>query len=156
MWSVGCFEYYNTRLMKTTVTKISPLRWSYGITLWEICTLGGEPYAGYNNVETMEKLRSGYRLQKPPSCNTELWDFVLCFEQTFWDSVDEMVISVESRFRYSKWISCWLSWIHFSIWPIRSLSTKPYGKNWSFCWTVSQLIDYHLSSLSTNWSLISL
>ena len=46
--------------------------WSYGITLWEICTLGGEPYAGYNNAETMENVRTGYRLQKPPSCNTEL------------------------------------------------------------------------------------
>ncbi|KAL5270676.1 hypothetical protein ACHWQZ_G001391 [Mnemiopsis leidyi] len=50
--------------------------WSYGITLWEICTLGGEPYSGYSNAETMEKLRSGYRLQKPPSCNTDLYNLM--------------------------------------------------------------------------------
>ncbi|XP_063689636.1 mast/stem cell growth factor receptor Kit-like isoform X2 [Bolinopsis microptera] len=50
--------------------------WSYGITLWEICTLGGEPYAGYNNAETMENVRTGYRLQKPPSCNIELYELM--------------------------------------------------------------------------------
>ncbi|XP_059141244.1 vascular endothelial growth factor receptor 2-like [Physella acuta] len=52
--------------------------WSYGILLWELFTLGGNPYPG---VEINEKfiglLKSGYRMEKPPYASEELYKVML-------------------------------------------------------------------------------
>ncbi|XP_065899226.1 uncharacterized protein [Dysidea avara] len=42
--------------------------WSYGIVLYEIWSLGCEPYEWLNLIETVEKLDTGYRLPPPPGC----------------------------------------------------------------------------------------
>ena len=39
--------------------------WSFGIVVWEIFSMGREPYAGQTAEEIIKKLKSGYRLECP-------------------------------------------------------------------------------------------
>ncbi|XP_065209680.1 plexin-A4-like [Planococcus citri] len=44
--------------------------WSYGVLLWEIMTLGEDPYPLYNDAKKlMDDIESGYRLKKPANCS---------------------------------------------------------------------------------------
>lgn len=47
-------------------------RWSYGILLYEIFTLGGNPYPTISTENILEKLRSGYRMERPDNCSEDL------------------------------------------------------------------------------------
>lgn len=42
--------------------------WSFGIVMYEIYTLGGSPYSGTVQSQLLTKLRSGYRMARPPLC----------------------------------------------------------------------------------------
>ncbi len=47
--------------------------WSFGITLWELFTLGGNPYPGIQIDETfLDKLKKGYRMDKPPYATDQM------------------------------------------------------------------------------------
>lgn len=48
-------------------------RWSFGVVLWEIVTLGSLPYPEFHNSEVLEKLRTGYRMPKPLNCPQYLY-----------------------------------------------------------------------------------
>ncbi|XP_074849559.1 cytoplasmic tyrosine-protein kinase BMX isoform X2 [Carettochelys insculpta] len=39
--------------------------WAYGILMWEVFTLGKQPYELYENIEVIEKVSEGYRLYRP-------------------------------------------------------------------------------------------
>ncbi|XP_068734203.1 fibroblast growth factor receptor 2-like isoform X2 [Montipora capricornis] len=47
--------------------------WSFGILLWEIATLGANPYPAMKRDNLIEQLRVGYRMPKPPFCSDELY-----------------------------------------------------------------------------------
>lgn len=51
--------------------------WSYGILLWEIYTLGCTPYPGLSNEEILDRLKSGYRMEKPQLCDAELYEQII-------------------------------------------------------------------------------
>lgn len=54
-------------------------RWSYGILLYEIVTLGGTPYPKDKIEELLGKLKRGYRMEKPHNCSQDLYVF-LCIK----------------------------------------------------------------------------
>ena len=44
-------------------------QWSFGVTCWEIFSLGRQPYPGVQNSEIATLLEHGKRLSKPPLCD---------------------------------------------------------------------------------------
>ncbi|KAH8269724.1 hypothetical protein KR018_002067, partial [Drosophila ironensis] len=52
--------------------------WSFGIVLWEMFSLAKVPYPGIDpNQELFNKLNDGYRMEKPPYANQQLYDIML-------------------------------------------------------------------------------
>jgi hypothetical protein len=51
--------------------------WSMGVVLWELFTSGMVPYTGMSNVEVLEYLRQGRRLEKPATCPEEVYHIML-------------------------------------------------------------------------------
>ncbi|KAG1705108.1 Proto-oncogene tyrosine-protein kinase receptor Ret [Nymphon striatum] len=47
--------------------------WSFGIVLWEIVTLGANPYPGVTPERLFHLLKSGYRMERPENCSTDLY-----------------------------------------------------------------------------------
>lgn len=56
--------------------------WSFGILLWELCTMGGIPYPGISNRDLYSNLKTGYRMNKPDICSDELYELMLdCWKE---------------------------------------------------------------------------
>ncbi|XP_028405324.1 uncharacterized protein LOC114527825 [Dendronephthya gigantea] len=51
--------------------------WSYGIVLWEICTLGDFPYPSLSDRELLKYLVGGERMEKPSNCTDEMYSIML-------------------------------------------------------------------------------
>ncbi|CAG9539972.1 unnamed protein product [Cercopithifilaria johnstoni] len=50
--------------------------WSFGILLWEILTLGQQPFSGKNNVQVMSFVKNGGKPEKPQFCPDEIFAIV--------------------------------------------------------------------------------
>ena len=49
------------------------IQWSFGVTCWEVLSLGSSPYAGIENRQLLEYLtKDEQRLQKPKLCPEDL------------------------------------------------------------------------------------
>ncbi len=46
---------------------------AFGVLMWEVLTLGQQPYPARTNIEVLHYVRSGGRLDRPDSCPDELW-----------------------------------------------------------------------------------
>ncbi|XP_055529972.1 tyrosine-protein kinase receptor torso-like [Wyeomyia smithii] len=51
--------------------------WAFGILLYEICTLGGNPYPLLSTNDLIIELKRGYRMEIPSGCSRELYDIML-------------------------------------------------------------------------------
>nr|XP_006825028.1 PREDICTED: fibroblast growth factor receptor 4-like [Saccoglossus kowalevskii] len=49
--------------------------WAFGVVLWEISTLGGEPYQGMSDDDVIRKIQAGYRMSKPEHCTSNMYLF---------------------------------------------------------------------------------
>ncbi|XP_046852280.1 fibroblast growth factor receptor 2-like isoform X2 [Xenia sp. Carnegie-2017] len=56
--------------------------WSFGVVLWEIVTLGGNPYPNMNRDDVIDSLQRGYRMPKPTHCSDEVYSVMWeCWQQ---------------------------------------------------------------------------
>ena len=61
----------------------SACRWSFGVLLWEIFSLGGSPYPGVKTHDLVRLLRQGERLEHPQFASKELYMLMRdCWEET--------------------------------------------------------------------------
>lgn len=55
--------------------------WAFGVTLWEIVTLGGFPYPNITNKELLSTLKRGHRMERPDNCSQEIYNIMQrCWE----------------------------------------------------------------------------
>ncbi|XP_022257171.1 proto-oncogene tyrosine-protein kinase ROS-like [Limulus polyphemus] len=51
--------------------------WAFGVLLWEVMTLGQQPYPARTNLEVLYYVRGGGRLDRPEKCPRELYELML-------------------------------------------------------------------------------
>ncbi|CAH3035797.1 unnamed protein product [Pocillopora meandrina] len=47
-------------------------RWSYGIVIWEVFSIGESPYPGKKSKKVVDLLQTGYRMPRPAHISQEL------------------------------------------------------------------------------------
>lgn len=52
-------------------------RWSFGVLLYEIVTLGATPYPAIGADQLLKILNTGYRMEKPRHCHPSLYDLMM-------------------------------------------------------------------------------
>ncbi|XP_069492885.1 cytoplasmic tyrosine-protein kinase BMX [Ambystoma mexicanum] len=76
--------------------------WAFGILMWEVFSLGKQPYALYDNAEVIQKVSQGYRLYRPQLASGKIhklmkmcWNEVLDNRPTFHELLSEIELHRE-------------------------------------------------------------
>lgn len=78
-WCAPEIWHYTTYSTKSDV-------WAYGVTLWEIFSLGSTPYSSWNNRQTREQIDKGYRLPPPSGTPPQIFEIM----QRCWNANDSL------------------------------------------------------------------
>ncbi|KAJ8310040.1 hypothetical protein KUTeg_011905 [Tegillarca granosa] len=65
-------------LLKCRVSDCGSIYWAFGVTLWELMTLGQQPYSDIDPFEMAAYLQEGYRIAQPVNCPDELFSVMAC------------------------------------------------------------------------------
>ena len=95
-------QLYN--ILKFLIVFFLYFRWSFGIVLWEICTMGGSPYPGLPTEDLFDYLTTGKRMSQPVTCPDELYEIMVqCWQERleerpwFHEIVSQLQRIVESK-----------------------------------------------------------
>ncbi|KMQ84058.1 proto-oncogene tyrosine-protein kinase ros, partial [Lasius niger] len=92
--------------------------WAFGVLMWEIMTLGKQPYPAKNNFEVLQYVCAGNKLSKPPHCPLALYqlmlrcwnavddrpNFIVCLENivTLRDNIEDTILSSADIIRHAE------------------------------------------------------
>ncbi|XP_078246528.1 cytoplasmic tyrosine-protein kinase BMX [Pogona vitticeps] len=68
-WSAPEVFHYSKFSSKSDV-------WAFGILMWEVFTLGKQPYDRYDNMQVIEKVCNGYRLYRPQLASEAIYQIM--------------------------------------------------------------------------------
>ena len=68
-WTAPESLSFNTFTIKSDV-------WAYGILLWELATYGKTPYPGIDLFLVLDRLETGYRMDRPEGCPADVYDLM--------------------------------------------------------------------------------
>ncbi|XP_015788259.2 LOW QUALITY PROTEIN: insulin-like peptide receptor [Tetranychus urticae] len=78
--------------------------WSYGIVLYEMATLGAQPYQGLGNMEVIKFITEGGTIEKPKGCPDKLFELMsACWMRnpkqrpTFFEIIDNLLPLFDSE-----------------------------------------------------------
>ncbi|KMQ88616.1 proto-oncogene tyrosine-protein kinase ros [Lasius niger] len=92
--------------------------WAFGVLIWEITSLGKQPYPGRNNFEVLQYVCDGGKLPKPLNCPSTLYqlmqhcwnvannrpNFIHCLENivTLRDNIEDAILSSADIIRHAE------------------------------------------------------
>ncbi|CAL1682096.1 unnamed protein product [Lasius platythorax] len=92
--------------------------WAFGVLIWEITSLGKQPYPGRNNSEVLQYVCAGNKLPKPLNCPPTLYqlmqhcwnvandrpNFIHCLENivTLRDNIEDAILSSADIIRHAE------------------------------------------------------
>ncbi|KMQ84163.1 proto-oncogene tyrosine-protein kinase ros, partial [Lasius niger] len=104
-------------LMDGTFTSQSDV-WAFGVLMWEITSLGQQPYPAKNNSEILQYVCAGGKLSKPLNCPLMLYqlmlrcwnavnnrpNFILCLENiiSLRDNIEDAILSLVDFIRLTE------------------------------------------------------